>query len=353
MKRKLMLPVIALLMLGFAVFHVVRAQQEPPKSPPPVEPSRSPFRGTIAGSGVVEARTENISIGSHLPGVVAEVFVNVDDPVSGPNGSFPGSPLFRLDDRQLRAELAVRRANLRSAEASLLRLEKLPRPEEVPPSEAKVREARASLDDAKDQFQRAQQLLKTQAVGVEEVIHRRYAVGIAEAQLAKADADLRLLQAGAWDYEKEVARVAVAQAKAAVEQTETELERLIVRAPVDGKVIQKNVRPGEYVGAPPGQALLVVGDLGVHHIRVDIDESDLPRFRPGMHGRAVPRGSSDQSIPISFVRVEPMVVPKKSLTGAGTERVDTRVLQAIYALELTHVPVYVGQQLDVYLDAGK
>src|SRR5262249_44854884 len=180
MKRKLMLPVIALLMLGFAVYHVVRAQQEPPKSPPPVEPSRSPFRGTIAGSGVVEARTENISIGSHPPGVVAEVFVNVDDSVSGPNGTFPGSPLFRLDDRQLRAELAVRRANLKSAQASLLKLEKMPRPEEVPPAEAKVREARASLDDAKDQFQRAQQLLKTQAVGVEEVIHRRYAVGIAE-----------------------------------------------------------------------------------------------------------------------------------------------------------------------------
>lgn len=353
MKRKLFLPLLSLALLGFAVFHVVRAQQDPGKAPPLVEPSRNPFRGAISGSGVVEASTENIAIGTHLPGIVAEVFVQVGDPISGPNDSFPGTPLFRLDDRQLQAELAVRQAALKSAQASLTRLEMMPRPEEIPPVEARVREAQVTLDDAKDQYQRALQLVKTRAVGEEEVIHRRFTVGTAEAQLAKAEADLLLLKKGAWNYDKEVSRAAVAQAEAMVQQTETELRRLVVNASVTGKVLQRNVRPGEFVAASAGSALLVIGDVARLHVRVDIDESDLPRYRPGMKGKAVPRGSPGHEVPLSFVRVEPLVVPKKALTGAGTERVDTRVLQAIYAVEPTDTLLFVGQQLDVYLETDR
>jgi len=45
------------------------------------------------------------------------------------------------------------------------------------------------------------------------------------------------------------------------------------------------------------------------------------------------------------------VIPKKNLTGDSTERVDTRVLQVIFALD-RNVPVYAGQQMDVFIDAG-
>jgi hypothetical protein len=65
------------------------------------------------------------------------------------------------------------------------------------------------------------------------------------------------------------------------------------------------------------------------------------------------RGAASQEIPLRFVRVEPYVIPKKSLTGDNTERVDTRVLQVIYALEPTAQPVYVGQQVDVFIEAAR
>ena len=55
---------------------------------------------------------------------------------------------------------------------------------------------------------------------------------------------------------------------------------------------------------------------------------------------------------LRFVRVEPLVIPKKALTGENTERVDTRVLQAIYAIDRADHPIYVGQQLDVFIDSG-
>src|SRR5262249_31158028 len=148
-------------------------------------------------------------------------------------------------------------------------------------------------------------------------------------------------------------RAAVAQAEAQVEKVKTDLDRLVVRALVDGEVLQVNVRPGEFVGAPPGQALVVLGNLGRLHVRVDIDEHDIPRFVPGAPARAVLRGDPRQEYPLTFVRVEPYVVPKKSLTGDNTERVDTRVLQVIYALEVSTRPVYVGQQLDVFLEVER
>jgi multidrug efflux pump subunit AcrA (membrane-fusion protein) len=353
MTTRILLPIASLLMLGFAVYHVVNAQQAPPKLPPPNQPNRAPFRETIAGGGVVEARSENIAVGSNLAGVVAEVFVRVGDPVKGPAGSFKGTPLFRLDDRALQAEYAAREANVEAFRATLDRLERLPRKEEVPPLEARVRESEATLHDARDQYLRAQQLVKTRAVGDEEVIRRRNAVTAAEAQLAKAEAELTLLNRGSWEPEKEIARRNLAMAQAQANQTMTEIDRLTVHAPIDGQVLQNNVRVGESVDSRPGQSLIWIGDLSVLHVRVDIDENDLPRFQPGYKGRALRRGESKDDIPLEFVRVEPLVVPKRSLTGAGTERVDTRVLPVIYAVKNSAAKLYVGQQVDVFLDVEK
>jgi len=50
------------------------------------------------------------------------------------------------------------------------------------------------------------------------------------------------------------------------------------------------------------------------------------------------------------VRIEPYVIPKKSLTGDNTERVDTRVLQVIYRFERPSFPIYAGQQVDVFIE---
>src|SRR5207248_327599 len=143
------LPLLGVVLLLFAVYHVVRAQQTPSKSEPLVEPARSPFRAPIAGTGIIEPDTEVISVGSHLSGVVAEVLVTVGDLV------YKGqTPLFRLDDRALRSDLASREASLKAAETQLDRLKSMPRPEEVPPAEARWKEAQENLADQVDQYER-------------------------------------------------------------------------------------------------------------------------------------------------------------------------------------------------------
>ena len=64
------------------------------------------------------------------------------------------------------------------------------------------------------------------------------------------------------------------------------------------------------------------------------------------------RGNANLKAPLAFVRFEPFVVPKKSLTGDSTERVDTRVLQVIYRVEGDALPLFVGQQMDVFIEGS-
>src|SRR5262249_3584074 len=101
------LPLLALTMGGLGFYHVTRESQSAPPTAPPESPARSPYANSIAASGVVEARTENIAIGAALSGLVLEVYVpsnRAGTPVK------VGQPLFRVDDRHLKAQL-------RSAEA--------------------------------------------------------------------------------------------------------------------------------------------------------------------------------------------------------------------------------------------
>lgn len=345
MIQKYLLPLLAALALCFAVYHVVQAQKTAVVPAQVIEPARSPFSEPLAGSGIIEPRTENIAIGSPLPGIVQSVGVQVPQLVR------QGEVLFQLDDRQLQAELRTRQANWEAAKAQLARLENQPRPEEIPVAQSRIEEAEANLAEQQDQYQRCRQLFEKNLIVESELIRWRQAVAMAAQQLARAKAELALLKAGAWNYDKAIAQANVEQAAALIRQAQTELNRLRIVAPIDGHVLQRNVRVGEYVGTPPGQALIVLGNIDQLHVRVDIDEYDIPRFRREAPARCCVRGLPQKFLDLTFVRVEPYVIPKRSLTGDNTERVDTRVLQVIYAIQPHDMPLFVGQQVDVYIDA--
>lgn len=270
----------------------LRAALVEPVPPPPVPPPTKPFARGIGASGLVEARRENTLVGVPQPGLVTAVHAAVWDRVE------VGQPLLELDNRELRAQLGTQGAQVAVAEASLQRL----------------REQLARLEAVGD----------ARAVSAEEVRTRRSDVAVAAAQLEAA--------------------------RAAVAQTTALLERLVVRAPVAGTILQVNVRAGEYV-APAAAAPLVLGAIDEVQVRADIDEQLAPRVRQGARAVGYVKGAADRPIDLEFVRIEPYVVPKRSLTGSSIERVDTRVLQVIYRFpNRLDRPVYVGQQMDLYLE---
>ena len=279
------LPVVAVGMLVFGYMHSLRSQPTTEKLTPPAMPVRAPYNHTVAAAGLIEARSENIAIGASVPGVVLEVYVTAADV-----GKFvkKGAPLFKVDDRHLQAQLRVQQANLASMQAQLAKLDAMPRAGGEAAIASKARAAEANFRMMKDQAERAQKLLERQAISDEDNTQRQIAFEVARYQMEQAKADYALLDAGAWKADKFVSQAAVDLAQAQVEQTQTEIERTTVRAPIDGHVLQVNVRPGEYVGTLPGQSLMMLGDLTMYHVRVDIDEHDIPRFRPGSPARAFP-----------------------------------------------------------------
>jgi len=345
--KKLLLPLVALAGFGFAVYTVVKAREVPPPFRPLITPpTQKAFKKTIAGAGIVEARLENIPVGAPVPGVVFEVFVKVKDRVK------KGDPLFRIDDRDLRAELQVREASLASAIASARRLEAAPQLGDIATAEAAVEEARARMNDTEAAAGRSDRLYSRQMLPATDYDRDRYAFQGAKATYSKAVAELNRLKV-TWEADKQVSRTSVAMADSQVQSTRVQLERLTVRALAEGVILQVNVRPGQFAGAIWNTALVVIGDSDRLHVRVDIDENDVPLFNPRAKALATLKGRPGVSFgDLSVIKVEPYIIPKKSLTGDNSERVDTRVLQVVYALpDKPPVPLYVGQQMDAYIEA--
>jgi len=142
---------------------------------------------------------------------------------------------------------------------------------------------------------------------------------------------------------------AVSAAAEAVRQAGTDLDILTVRSPRDGRLLQVNLREGEFAAAKSAEPLMLLGDVDRFQVRAEVDEQDAVLIRPDQPAVASLKGHSELRVPLQFVRIEPYVVPKRSLTGDSLERVDTRVLQVVYAFERPAFPIYVGQQVDVFI----
>ncbi|MES2923091.1 MAG: efflux RND transporter periplasmic adaptor subunit [Verrucomicrobiota bacterium] len=294
-----------------AIVLVSRTQAERQMAPPgdpPVMPPQKPFVHAVAATGILEALSENVAIGVPLPGLVTEVFVKVNDSVK------KDQPLLKLDDRDLLAEELSTQAQ-----------------QEI--SRAQIAVSEAQLAKLEGQLARLSAVNDSRAVSRDDLDNRKQDVAVSQAQLGAAKAQLAA-------SETSLKRIALL------------IERLTVRAPRDGTIIQLNVRAGEYAATSPKTPAMILGETGKLQIRADIDEQNATRIRTGQKAYGYLKGDPTVIFPLEFIRIEPYVIPKVSLTGSGTERVDTRVLQVIYSLTRpTDPPLYVGQQVDVFIEA--
>lgn len=326
--------------------------------------------GLIGAVGTSEPPGEPIAIAAHVAGIVETVEATVGADVRR------GDVLFRVDDRLAAAELAARKGQIDAAAADMEALRAtVPTREAAIASaraaqasaEARVLEAEADLADRRNKLQLGERLLRTAVVSSEEVDNRRFVMQQAEARVATARAAVAEAAAGVVQAQAELARlvssvsggpgpdIIAAEKRIALAQRECdkaarELEQFAVHSPVDGRIIQINVRPGEFAPASvPAEGLVVIARKGPAHLRVEIDEVDMPRFRPELPAWASPRGSVGIRYPLSFAYVEPLVVPKRGLSGRTTDIVDTRVLQVVYTLDGDEPNLGIGQQYDVFI----
>lgn len=323
------LPIIAL--IGLVIAAVFIAFSTPDRELE--EPDREPPRATgaladgarVAGSGVVEPSSETVDVGTALAGLVTQLFVQPGDRVER------GQPLFTVDTRAIRSRIRETGAQAGEARAAIAE------------AQAAIAEALAAEATAARQLQLYRNISDPAAVSRAEVIRADGEASTARERRQLAEARLA------------AARSRLASAQAQVGSARTELDRATVRAPMAGEILAVNIRQGEFLATQGGgntAPFIQMGQTRPLHIRVDIDEEQAPRLALGEAAIVSPRGAAERRVKARFVRAEPQVVPKRSLTNSASERVDVRVLQVIYELPETQGLFRVGQQVDAFIPAN-
>ena len=198
--------------------------------------TRANLTVTVTATGTVQP-TNDVEISSELSGIVRTVFVDYNSAVT------EGQALAELDTRKLKSAVDSSSARLQAAKA-------------------KVSEAQASVAETRLDFERKARLAKTQAGSILDL-------EVAEAKLKRALAI------------EESAKADVASASANLALAETDLEKALIRSPITGVVLSRNVEPGQTVASSLQAPILftIAEDLTKMEVRVDVDEADVGKVR--------------------------------------------------------------------------
>lgn len=268
-----------------------------PQSPPQyitASVERGSISSVVRASGSVEA-VVSVDVSSQLSGRVAEVFVDYNDSVKA------GQPLARLDQgifaahvSETRAALMVAKAKLQFAQAAVERaktaVDNAHTAQRI--SEAQLAALQARQGEAERELLRQTDLARTGVVSerdlgqaratrnagaadlrasVEQVELKSEAIAMAEAELRMAEADVQNAEA------------VTQQQQAALDQAELDLARTVVRAPIDGTIIKRDVNPGQTVAVSLDAKTLfkIANDLRSMTVHGKIDEADVGQLKAG------------------------------------------------------------------------
>jgi len=236
----------------------------------------SPYQGVVE----LDQRTLSFEVGGRL----------VTVPVRRGDRVEPGQVLATLDDTLARQAVALRQADIDTAEAQLAVLEAGARPEDLSTLEAQVRALQSAEKTLQTTLARARRLLadhaSTQAVADE----LEGKVRTARAQREAAQHQLAAARSGARPTEIEVARSRVAAAKVALAAETERLDKLVLRAPAAGTLLEVTVDPGEVVG--PGTPVATLGDPAHPYADVFVAIPDLAPLHVGDAAELVVDGTS-------------------------------------------------------------
>ena len=349
MHRKYFSTILSVTLLGLllilATFFKESSFKEPAQPPP--DPAPNPFSRHVSGVGIVEPQSGNIYISNPFDRMVKRVAVSVNDQIK------KGDLLFQLDHRDLIANLRVKEREYQIALAKLQQLEALPRKEDLSIAQEAVKKAQTEWNESKTEYEMSSDLPNPRAMSKAEQNKRLYRFQMAEAVLREAQAQLEKIQSGAWHPELKVAQQEVEQAQAGIDAVKTEIQRMYVKSPIDGTVLQVKIRPGEIASRDPYNTAMILGNMDELYLRVSINQFDAPFINPDVPAVAFRQGERKTEYPLEFVRVEPYMVPKKYLTNAVAEKVDTQVLEILYRIKKNDPPLFIGEQMDVFIDAKK
>jgi HlyD family secretion protein len=294
---KLLLKTVSALMILAAVYVVYFVFSQPPETHSTYMTgtvTKGPLRDEVSATGTVNA-VVTVEVGSQLSGRIAELHVDFNDTVSR------DQPVARLDSQTYEARLAEAKAALEMARANVaIKQAELQRAKaEYEDAGARLDVLRARLDGAQAAFDAAkadwerksplaeQNLLTADAFSDAELKLKIEAAALREARAVFEAHGLKVQVAASNVTRQEAdllnARANIPQREALLELARVEFDRTVIRSPIDGVVIRRNVSEGQTVAASLEAPTLftIAKDLTEMEIHARIDETDIGKIRPG------------------------------------------------------------------------
>src|SRR5688572_12521474 len=228
---------------------------------------RGPIAALVVASGTLNAVT-TVQVGSQISGQVKEIFADFNTAVKKDQIIAQiDSSTFELRVNQARADLDASEGAVAVARSGLAA------------SHAEVSRVRIALADAQRDVERKKQLVDKKFISPAELEKAQSVLGTTREQLKAVQAQIKVSEA-----QVSSARAAVKQRESLLKQAQVDLERTVIRAPVDGTVILRNIDAGQTVAASLQAPVLftIAQDLRDMQVETAIDEADVGRLRVGM-----------------------------------------------------------------------
>jgi HlyD family secretion protein len=295
----------------------------------------------VSGPGIIEPRERETRLGAATSGIVRTILVKEGDRVKA------GDLLVELESTVESATVASTIADWNASEAEALRTQNGSRVEDRDAAEADARsaEARAKLSAGT-----ADRLRVAQTGGGATLDELDRAVRQAEADKATAQsllARLAALRTGSRSEDRVLARARAESAKARVTEAKARLEQKVVRSPIDADVLQVKARVGEHF-QPGSDPVVVLGDTKVLRARIDVDERDLGRLRPGANVLVRASAFPNRDFEGQVVDVGRRMGRKNLRTDDPVERNDTKILEVVADLK-DPTGLLVGQRITGFI----
>jgi HlyD family secretion protein len=294
--------------------------------------------------GLVEPRSGEIRIFAPVIGRISEVPVAVNDKVSA------DEPLVRLDDEEARARVAAQRAEVETREKA--------RNEKSAGKAASRRKAEDAVADAEEALVEARVAFDNAAIAKRAgkgsdstVTNARTAWTSAQQNLLHQRDQLQSLENGSETPLPTQLEGQLTVAREDLRVSLAELQKLIVRAPIAGTVLQVDAKVGELAAPAAAQPLVLLGDLSKLRVRAELDEQDVGKINQG--DKVVVRASAFPGREFSgrVATIAPIVVPGRINPAGSRNLTDISVTDVMIDLD-DFGPLLVGMKVDAYFRPG-
>jgi HlyD family secretion protein len=297
----------------------------------------------IAAVGLVEPVSEARQLAATVVGRLVRVMFDEGNHIAA------GDIIAEIENDDLKAQLAEAEATAMARENELIRLKAGARPQEISAARAELREAEAQATMARANFERRTALGDKQIVSKEQVDQARADRDTAEARRDMLAQKLALVVAPPRLEDVAIAQANINAAKARFDEIRAQIEKTIVRSPIDGIVLKLYHRAGETVTNFPPSPIAAVGDTSRLRVRADIDETDVAQIALGQTAWVTADAFRDKRFRGSVSHIGAQLGRKNFRNDNPEERVDNKILEVLIDLD-AGAPLPIGLPVDIKFD---